>query len=269
MSIPAQFPGETLPAVDPAHTFMSIVPRNCKVVFKATALPESQYASDPQLEAIYQLIKSKDPDTASNIYALNRYYARFVNDFHIKEYFLWMDDKLVIPNSLHTAINNRLQYYHQRKINKFVAAKDIWYPYTHRNIVSIAQNCQECILARENLKTTCTKGELGKILELKEPNKDLHLDFWRPITYLQESKKYVIVAVDRFSRWPSARVCNENRSDKILKFLNFYNNSLGKSTLIKERISCRKTLRRFVIPKALKSYSRRLMTIEPPVVLEE
>ena len=52
---------------------MSVSPRTCKVVSKTTALSEffnlrfieSQYPSDPQIEAIYQLIKSKDPDTAS------------------------------------------------------------------------------------------------------------------------------------------------------------------------------------------------------------
>ena len=75
LSIPSQFPEETFPAVNLAHTIMSIVPRNCKVVSKSRALPElfnlrfieSQYSSDPQLEAIYQLIKSKDPE------AMNRY----------------------------------------------------------------------------------------------------------------------------------------------------------------------------------------------------
>ena len=32
----------------------------------------------------------------------------------------------------------------------------------------------------------------------------------------------MLVAVDRFSRWPSAMVCANNRSDKILKFLKSY-----------------------------------------------
>ena len=39
---------------------------------------------------------------------------------------------------------------------------------------------------------------------------------------MKESKKYVLVAVDRFSRWPSAMVCNSNRSDKIIKILKVY-----------------------------------------------
>ena len=73
LSTPSNFPGETFPTVNPVNTIMSVVPRNCKVVSKATALPElfnlrfieSQYPLDPQIEAVYQLVKSKDPDTAS------------------------------------------------------------------------------------------------------------------------------------------------------------------------------------------------------------
>ena len=69
LSIPSIFAGETFPSVNPANTIMSAIPRNCKVVSKATALPElfnlrfveSQYPSDPQIGAIYQLVKSKDP----------------------------------------------------------------------------------------------------------------------------------------------------------------------------------------------------------------
>ena len=65
----------------------------------------------------------------------------------------------------------------------------------------------------------CSKEDVGKIPEHKKPNESVQLDFWGPINYLKEFKKCVLVAVDRFSRWPSAMVCNSNRSDKIVKFL--------------------------------------------------
>ena len=64
-------------------------------------------------------------------------------------------------------------------------------------------------------------------MEPKEPNESVQLDFWGPINYLNQSPKYVLVAVDRFSRWPSAMVCGNNRSDKILKFLKSYISNHG------------------------------------------
>ena len=72
-----------------------------------------------------------------------------------------------------------------------------------------------------------SRGDLGSIAEPKESNESVQLDFWGPISYLNESKKYVIVAVDRFSRWPSAMVCGNNRSDKFLEFLMPYINNHG------------------------------------------
>ena len=80
----------------------------------------------------------------------------------------------------------------------FAVAKDIWCPYIHQNIANMSENCQECILAGKNLKPMCPKGNLGKIPEPKGPIEAVQLKFWGPINYLQESQKYIMVAVDRF-----------------------------------------------------------------------
>ena len=133
-----------------------------------------------------------------------------------------MDERLVIPNTLQAAVNNKLHYYDHGKSSMYDEAEDIWYPYMFRNLATTAGNCQECTLAGKNLKNMCSKDDIGKIPEPKEPNESVQLDFWGLINYLKESKKYVLVAVDRFSRWPSAMVCNSNRSDKIIKFLKAY-----------------------------------------------
>ena len=230
ISIPSVYPGESYPPVNPENKVMSFIPRNCKVVSKQSALPElfnlrfieSQYQSDPQLQAIIELIKSKDPQLHSKIAAMSKYFAQYTQDFHVRDGCLWMDERLVIPNTLQTAVVNRLHYYHHGKSSMIDAAKDIWYPYMFRSLATIAGNCPECTLAGKNLKNMCSKDDIGKIPEPKEPNESVQLDFWGPINYLKESKKYVLVAVDRFSRWPSAMVCNSNCSDKIIKFLKAY-----------------------------------------------
>ena len=133
-----------------------------------------------------------------------------------------MDEKFVIPINLQPAINNRMHAYHHGKTNMFDAAKDVWYPYIYRSIASMAEDYPECTAAGKNLKTILRKNQLGNIPEPKEPNESVQLHFWGRINYLNESRKYVLVAVDRFSRWPSAIVCGNNRSDKILKFLKSY-----------------------------------------------
>ena len=136
----------------------------------------------------------------SKIAAMSKYFAQYTQDFHVRDGCLWMDERLVIPNTLQAAVANRLHYYHHGKSSMYDAAKDIWYPYMFRNLATIAGNCQECTLAGKNLKNMCSKNDIGKIPEPREPNESVQLYFWGPINYLKESKKYVLVAVDQFSR---------------------------------------------------------------------
>ena len=83
ISIPSVYPGESYPPVNPENRVISVIPRNCKVVSRQTALPElfnlrfieSQYTSDPQLQAIIEMIKCKDPQLHSKIAAMSNYYA--------------------------------------------------------------------------------------------------------------------------------------------------------------------------------------------------
>ena len=83
ISIPSVYPGESYPLVNPENRVMSVIPRSCKVVSKQTALHElfnlrfieSQYNSDPQLQAIIEMIKCKDPQLHTKVAAIGKYYA--------------------------------------------------------------------------------------------------------------------------------------------------------------------------------------------------
>ena len=145
---------------------MSIIPRNCRVVNKQNALPElfnlrfieSQYNSDPQLQAIIEMIKCKEPNLHTKIAAMSKYYAQNTQDFHVKDGCLWMDERLVNPNTLQAAANNRLHYHQHGKSNMYEVARDIWYPYMFRSLATISGNYQECTLAGKNLKNIRSMG---------------------------------------------------------------------------------------------------------------
>ena len=84
-----------------------------------------------------------------------------------------MDDKLVIPITLHKAINNRLHHYHHGKSNMFTVAKDIWFPYIHRKIAVMAENCREYTAVGKNFKHMCGRGGLRTMPEPKKPNESV------------------------------------------------------------------------------------------------
>ena len=68
---------------------------------------------------------------------------------------------------------------------------------------------------------------MGETYVPKEPNDWVQLDFWDPVNYVRGRMKYVLVAVDTFSHWPSAYVCSSNKSKNVLKFLRKYINTNG------------------------------------------
>ena len=228
ISIPSAFGGELFPAAYPAggNVVMSVIPRDCKIVRKSDALPElfnlklveANYKGDPQVRAIKELVESKDPELERKVRAIGAYLGQHTNDFHVRKNCLWMDERLVIPIPLRKAVVNRIHCFHHGRSNMFDAARDVWFPYLHRSLVAAADGCKEYTDAGKSLEPVSAKNDIGNVYEPREPNECLQSDFWGPIRYLNESSKYVLVAVDRFSRWPSAMICGNNKSDKVLKF---------------------------------------------------
>ena len=78
-------------------------------------------------------------------------------------------------------------------------AADVWWPRIHREIVEKAQKCTECLKAGTNLRCIKSQNEFGKLLETKEPNEEISLDFAGPFQNAIKQKKYLFVSVDNHS----------------------------------------------------------------------
>ena len=58
-----------------------------------TALPdlfnlrfvESQYLADPQLQAIIEMIKCRDPELHTKVTTMSKYYPQYTQDFHVRD----------------------------------------------------------------------------------------------------------------------------------------------------------------------------------------
>ena len=100
----------------------------------------------------------------------------------------------------------------------------IWFPQIHRTIALRAENCKQCLDQGKNLKPITTKSELGTLPKLSEPNEELQIDFAGPIvdTKNNNNEHYILAAVDRFSRYPSALVHTNCDTQTAIEFLNQY-----------------------------------------------
>ena len=57
---------------------------------------------------------------------------------------------------------------------------------------------------------------------LNAPNEELQLDYAGPLSDGAGNQVYILVAIDRFSKYPSAMLTKTTRANKILKLLDNY-----------------------------------------------
>ena len=99
-----------------------------------------------------------------------------------------------------------------------LASKGFWWP---RIIESIQKKCEECVPCRmsgKNIKPDIPLTEQNKLEDLKEPNEEIQLDFIGPMRN-KHQKFYILLAIDRYSKWPTASMCRTPNGRTVIKFI--------------------------------------------------
>ena len=86
------------------------------------------------------------------------------------------------------------------------------------DICRAAANCETCVVNGKNLKTKLTAKDIGQLKTLTEPNEEIQIDFYGPFKY-NGTKKFLIVAVDRFSKWVNIKAVNNTGTAQVLTFI--------------------------------------------------
>ena len=115
----------------------------------------------------------------------------------------------------------RLHRTHPEQEAMVDAAQYLWWPKMHREIIDLCQTCRSSSAYGKNLKTSKTFNSAESLPELSEVNEELQIDLAGPI-FDSKGKKLFIIAIDRFSKYPSAMITRKSGSKKILKFLKNY-----------------------------------------------
>ena len=102
------------------------------------------------------------------------------------------------------------------------SAAAFWCPGLNREIREKAKNCPSCRALAKNLTTQLPSTEKNNLEILSEPNQEIQLDFAGPIKSKTRGDVYILVGVDRFSKWPTAQSCKNTDSRTVLKFLTKY-----------------------------------------------
>ena len=76
-----------------------------------------------------------------------------------------------------------------------------------------------CRTAGKNLKTQIPQSEINRLEILTEPGQEIQIDFAGPIRSKSRGNVYILVAIDRFSKWPTAQICKNTDYQIVIKFL--------------------------------------------------
>ena len=83
------------------------------------------------------------------------------------------------------------------------------------------------------MKTQLPQTEMNRLDILNEPNQEIQLDFAGPIKSKTRGDVYILVAVDRFSKWPTAQICKNTDSRTVIKISTKYCSDNGTPKVIR------------------------------------
>ena len=86
------------------------------------------------------------------------------------------------------------------------SAEAFWWPDLNREIREKMENCPSCRASGRNLKSQLPSTERNKLEIFFEPNQEIQLDIAGLIKTKTRDKVFVLVAVDRFSKWSMAQI---------------------------------------------------------------
>ena len=97
-----------------------------------------------------------------------------------------------------------------------------------------AKNCSACLNAAKNLKPQPPNAEKSKIEPPKNPREELQINFTGNLNSKHlNSSPFILVVVDKNSRWPVANICKVINHDTVITFLREYTNVYGVPKTIK------------------------------------
>ena len=113
---------------------------------------------DRNLSPLMKVVKQQKWDSLKQGYSL--YFYIVGHRLSFRDNTLLYGDRVVKPNQLRPTLMDALHLTHPGQVGMLEAAKHVWYPYLHRDIVSTAQNCKNCLKKGKNFKVISRKSTI-------------------------------------------------------------------------------------------------------------
>ena len=152
---------------------------------------------------------------------LGAYMAQFWPKAAVVNNCVVIDNKLAIPEPLRQAVLTRLHQSHPGQEVMMAASEYHWWPFMNHQIIETCEKCRERTLFGKNLKPASTFNTAQSLPVLSGPNQELQLDFVGQVLDEKGFKNFLLVAIDRFSKFPSVLFLKPLGLRRLLNSLNF------------------------------------------------
>ena len=145
---------------------------------------------------------------------------------------VFIEDKIIVPKNLRATIISLLHKGHPA-INKMSpAARHFWWPRMTEAHQKKCETCLPCKMSGKNIKPNILSTEINSDPPLDNPNEEIQLDFIGPMTE-NNRRFYILLSIDRYSKWPAASFCTSTDGETAVKFLDQYIRLNGIPIIIK------------------------------------
>ena len=113
-----------------------------------------------------------------------------------------------------------LHFGHAGTTKMTVEAKSFWWPNINKEIEDKVKNCIACLSSGKSLKYQIPKNESGKLKTVTELGQDIQIDFTGKLhNRILNGENQILIAVDRFSNWPTVKICKTSEAKEVINFL--------------------------------------------------
>ena len=146
----------------------------------------ANYAADKNIQRVIAIIKKYNKSAVNRLPPPWR--EKFQSFSLDSRDFLYMDNRLVIPQSMRQRIMSSLHYGHPGRDAMLSMVAGIWWPRIHREVNDQARLGENCLQAGKNLKCVLSQTGNGKIPVAKEKKEEIVIDFAGPFQNAKEGK---------------------------------------------------------------------------------
>ena len=180
---------------------------------------------DTLLQTAISILKKFDEEKLKKLPTVwQRRFREFSLD---KNDFVYVDERLIVPEGLRKPIFRSLHWGHPGRDAILQVVGNIWWPKIHRDVLLLAQSCSQCQLANKTFKTLIPQSKLRKLSAAEHHNNEQALDFAGPFNSAPEKETYLSVAIDYETSRPNATFVITPTAERTIYFMHEHISHFG------------------------------------------